>query len=127
MSEHDTDRLSTTNTGSSRVKTGSPLSTSQDSFRRRVQGSGGPRNRTLTKKPTINFDEVDELMISMREAGYTDRHIQKKLKEKGIEYELKSVGTRIQRLRIQQSKTHDWELKEGYKEWSMEDVSTSHR
>jgi len=97
----------------------------------RVPGTFGRRNRekgsTLPayhKKVSHELDSDDELMIDMREKGYSDRQIADKLAKDGrIRYDQKSIATRIGRIRTAQAEHVDYLLKEGYKEWRLEDVS----
>ncbi|KAF2687213.1 hypothetical protein K458DRAFT_429165 [Lentithecium fluviatile CBS 122367] len=95
----------------------------------RVPGTFGRRNRekgsTLPayhKKVSHELDSDDELMIDMREKGYSDRQVTDKLARDGcIRYGAKSIATRISRIRVAQAEHVDWLLKEGYKEWRLED------
>jgi hypothetical protein len=97
----------------------------------RIPGTFGRQNRekgsTLPayhRKVTAELDDDDELMMEMREKGYTDRQIADKLAADGrVRYEPKSVATRIVRIKEVQAEHVDYLLKEGYKEWELEDVS----
>jgi hypothetical protein len=97
----------------------------------RVPGTFGRRNRekgsTLPayhKKVSHELDSDDELMMDMREKGYSDRQIADKLTKDGrIRYDQKSIATRISRIRIAQAEHVDYLLKEGYKEWRLQDVN----
>lgn len=62
-------------------------------------------------------------MLEMRENGYSDRQIAEKLMKDGrARYDQKSISTRIMRIRLAQAENFDFLLKEGYKEWGLEDV-----
>ncbi|KAF2473103.1 uncharacterized protein BDR25DRAFT_128669 [Lindgomyces ingoldianus] len=74
------------------------------------------------KKISVNLDSDDELMINMKEKGYTDHQIAEKLAKEGrILYDKKSIGGRICRIKSAQAEHVDFLLKEGYKEWGLED------
>jgi hypothetical protein len=76
------------------------------------------------KKVSAELDSDDELMLQMRENGYSDRQIADKLAKDGrVRYDQKSISTRIMRIRLAQAEKFDVLLKEGYKEWKFEDVS----
>jgi hypothetical protein len=63
-------------------------------------------------------------MLEMREKGFSDRQIADKLaKDCHVKYDVKSISTRIMRIRLAQADNVDFLLKEGYKEWQFEDVS----
>ncbi|KAF1959573.1 hypothetical protein CC80DRAFT_305636 [Byssothecium circinans] len=95
----------------------------------RIPGTFGRRNRekgsTLPayhKKVSADLDSDDELMLDMREKGYSDRQIASKLAKDGrVRYDMKSISTRIQRIREAQAKHVDYLIKEGYMEWKMDD------
>jgi hypothetical protein len=97
----------------------------------RIPGTFGRRNRekgsTLPayhKKVSHELDSDDELMLDMKEKGYSDRQIADKLSKDGrARYDMKSISTRIMRIRGAQAEHMDYLLKEGYMEWSMDDVS----
>jgi hypothetical protein len=97
----------------------------------RVPGTWGRRNRekgsTLPayhKKVSYELDSDDELMMEMREQGYTDRQIADKLaNDNRVRYDSKSIATRVGRIRAAQVEHVDYLLKEGYKEWRLKDVS----
>lgn len=97
----------------------------------RVPGTFGRRNRekgsTLPayhKKVTADLDSDDEMMLEMREQGYSDRQIADRLAKEGrVRYDMKSIATRVYRIKDAQSKHVDYLLKEGYVEWKMDDVS----
>ena len=60
----------------------------------------------------------------MRDKGFTNQQISEKLaKDCGVVYNVKTVSTRIMRIRLIQAENMDVLLKEGYKEWQFEDVS----
>jgi hypothetical protein len=96
----------------------------------RVPGTFGRRNRqkgdTLPayhKRVTHELDSDDELMMEMRDKGYSDRQIADRLAKDGrIRYDQKSISTRIMRIRLAQAENVDFLLKEGYKEWEFQDV-----
>lgn len=97
----------------------------------RVPGTFGRRNRkkgeTLPayhKRVTHELDSDDELMMEMREKGFSDRQIADKLAKDGrVRYDQKSISTRIMRIRLAQADNVDFLLREGYKEWEFDDVS----
>jgi hypothetical protein len=97
----------------------------------RVPGTFGRRNRkkgeTLPayhKRVSHELDSDDELMMGMREKGFSDRQIADKLAKEGrVRYDQKSISTRIMRIRLAQADNVDFLLREGYKEWEFEDVS----
>jgi hypothetical protein len=98
----------------------------------RVPGTFGRRNRkkgeTLPayhRRVTHELDSDDELMMAMREKGFSDRQIADKLAKDGrVRYDQKSISTRIMRIRLAQAENVDFLLREGYKEWEFEDVSS---
>lgn len=102
------------------------------SYAPRVPGTWGRRQRedgtTLPayhKKITHDLDADDELMLEMREKGFSDKQIAEKLAKDGsVRYDTKSVSTRIARIRQAQACHVDWLLEEGYMEWRLEDVSS---
>ncbi|OAL00728.1 hypothetical protein IQ06DRAFT_221242 [Phaeosphaeriaceae sp. SRC1lsM3a] len=74
------------------------------------------------KRVSHELDSDDELMMAMRDKGYSDKAIAEKLKADGrVRYNEKSISTRIMRIREAQAKNVDFLLKEGYKEWEFED------
>ncbi|ORY02933.1 hypothetical protein BCR34DRAFT_667558 [Clohesyomyces aquaticus] len=74
------------------------------------------------KRISVILDDDDELMMNMRELGYTDQQIQDKLKaENRTRYDKKSIACRIQRIKEAQAYHVEFLLKEGYKEWTMEE------
>ncbi|KAF1974758.1 hypothetical protein BU23DRAFT_90524 [Bimuria novae-zelandiae CBS 107.79] len=95
----------------------------------RRPGSFGRANReagsTLPayhKKVSHELDSDDELMMAMRDKGYSDKQISDRLKkEQRINYDAKSISTRVQRIRVIQAERCDFELENGMKEWKMED------
>jgi hypothetical protein len=97
----------------------------------RVPGTFGRRNRrkgeTLPayhKRVSHELDSDDEMMMAMREKGFSDRQIADKLAKDGrIRYDQNSISTRIMRIRLAQAENVDFLLREGYKEWEFEDVS----
>ena len=96
----------------------------------RKAGSFGRHNRekgsTLPayhKKVTHELDSDDELIVGMRDKGYSDKQISERLKkENRVRYDAKSISTRVQRIKVIQSERSDFELENGMKEWTMEDV-----
>jgi hypothetical protein len=75
------------------------------------------------RKVTVSPDEVDLLMLDMREKGFSDQQISEKLaKDCQVVYNVKTISTRISRIRLAQAENMDFQLKEGYKEWQLEDV-----
>ncbi|KAL1610017.1 hypothetical protein SLS60_001682 [Paraconiothyrium brasiliense] len=99
----------------------------------RVAGTFGRRNRekgsTLPayhKKVSHELDSDDELMMAMREKGYSDKQIAVNFaKQHRVKYDSKSISTRIQRIKIVQSQRVDFELENGLREWTLKDVSCS--
>lgn len=93
-------------------------------------GRGQAKGETLAAydKPVSHIlDEDDQLMMDMREKGFSDRQIAQKFRKDGRNcYEYKSIGTRISRIKMAQAENVDFLLKEGYKEWMLEDVSYHH-
>lgn len=97
----------------------------------RVLGTFGRQNRlkgeclpAYHKRVSAILDKDDQLIMDMREQGFSDRAIAEKLaKIGGIRYDQKSIGTRIMRIRLAQAANVDFLLDEGYKEWEIEDVS----
>ncbi|KAF2828342.1 hypothetical protein CC86DRAFT_191948 [Ophiobolus disseminans] len=95
----------------------------------RVPGTFGRRGHrkgeTLPayhKRVSHELDSDDELMMEMREKGFSDRQIADKLAKEGrVRYDQKSISTRIGRIRLAQASNVDFLLKEGYKEWEFED------
>ncbi|KAF9697104.1 hypothetical protein EKO04_005041 [Ascochyta lentis] len=95
----------------------------------RVIGTFGRRDRqkgenlaAYHKKVSAQLDSDDELMLQMREKGYSDRQIAEKLAKDGrVRYDQKSISTRIMRIRLAQAENVDFLLREGYKEWEFED------
>jgi len=76
------------------------------------------------KRVSHELDSDDELMMEMREKGFSDRQIADKLAKDGrVRYDQKSISTRIMRIRLAQAAHIDFMLKEGYKEWEFDDVS----
>lgn len=97
----------------------------------RVPGTFGRVNRkkgeTLPayhKRVSHELDSDDELMMEMREKGFSDRQISDKLAKDGrVRYDQKSISTRIMRIRLAQAGNVDTLLKDGMKEWEFDDVS----
>ena len=97
----------------------------------RVPGTFGRRNRrkgeslpAYHKRVSHELDSDDELMMQMREKGFTDRQIAEKLAKDGrVRYDQKSISTRIMRIRLAQAENVEFLLREGYKEWEFKDVS----
>ncbi|OAG08394.1 uncharacterized protein CC84DRAFT_1114836 [Paraphaeosphaeria sporulosa] len=95
----------------------------------RLAGTFGKINRekgsTLPayhKKVSHELDSDDELMMVMREKGFSDKQIADRLlKAKRVKYDSKSVSTRIQRIKVVQAQRADFELENGIIEWKMED------
>ncbi|KAF2204982.1 hypothetical protein GQ43DRAFT_363423 [Delitschia confertaspora ATCC 74209] len=95
----------------------------------RDPGSFGRRNRqtgsTLPayhKKVSHELDSDDELMVTMRDKGYTDQQIADRLAREGrCRYDRKSIGTRIGCIKLAQAAHIDRLLEEGYKVWEFED------
>lgn len=95
----------------------------------RVPGTFGRRNRrkgeslpAYHKRVSHELDSDDELMMQMRDKGFSDRQIADKLAKDGrVRYDQKSISTRIMRIRLAQAENIDFLLKEGYKEWEFKD------
>lgn len=99
----------------------------------RVPGTFGRRGHrkgdslpAYHKRVSHELDSDDELMMAMRDKGFSDRQIADKLAKEGrVRYDQKSISTRIMRIRLAQAENVDFLLKEGYKEWEFQDVSVS--
>ncbi|KAF1947960.1 hypothetical protein EJ02DRAFT_364466, partial [Clathrospora elynae] len=95
----------------------------------RVPGTFGRRNRrkgeslpAYHKRVSHELNSDDDLMMNMREKGFSDRQIADKLAKDGrVRYDQKSISTRIMRIRLAQAENVDFLLREGYKEWEFED------
>ncbi|KAG9192119.1 hypothetical protein G6011_10853 [Alternaria panax] len=95
----------------------------------RVPGTFGRRDRrkgeslpAYHKRVSHELDSDDELMMQMREKGFSDRQIADKLASDGrVRYDQKSISTRIMRIRLAQADNVNFLLKEGYKEWEYAD------
>lgn len=100
----------------------------------RVPGSCGKRNyRTgaglpvYSKKVTADLDSDDELMMALREKGFTDQQIADRLRDEGrVRYDRKPISTRINRIKAKRAELMDKMLEGGYAEWQYEDVGTYH-
>jgi len=89
---------------------------------RKVRVPGGMM--AYAKKVTAELDSDDELIVSMKEQGYSDSQIAGRLvQENRIHYNNKTINTRFQRIRMAQARRVDDLLLEGYKQWQYEDVS----
>ncbi|USP73748.1 hypothetical protein yc1106_01022 [Curvularia clavata] len=74
------------------------------------------------KRISDELDSDDELMLQMRENGFTDRQIAQRLQKEGrVRYDEKSISTRIVRIRQAKAEKVEFLLKEGYKEWKYEE------
>jgi hypothetical protein len=97
----------------------------------RVPGTFGRHDRrkgeslpAYHKRVSHELDSDDDLMMKMREKGFSDRQIADKLAKDGrVRYDQKSISTRIMRIRLAQAENNDFLLREGYKEWEYADVS----
>ncbi|KAF2865874.1 hypothetical protein BDV95DRAFT_240490 [Massariosphaeria phaeospora] len=90
-------------------------------FGRRSHGKGDTL-AAYHKKVSAELDSDDELMLNMREKGFSDRQIADKLARDGrVRYDPKSIATRIGRVRQAQAAHVDWQLQEGYKEWEYQE------
>lgn len=90
----------------------------------RVSQRKGESLPAYHRRVSHELDANDELMMHMREKGFSDRQIADKLAKKGgVRYDPKSISTRIMRIRLAQAENVDFLLREGYKEWEFEDVS----
>ncbi len=70
------------------------------------------------------LDSDDELILSLRERGHSDKQIADKLATDGrVRYDAKSISTRIMRIRLAQAERVEFLIREGYREWEFEDVS----
>lgn len=73
---------------------------------------------------TADLDSDDELILEMREKGFSDREISERLTKEGrTHYDTKSISTRIMRIRLAQAEQFDRLLKDGIVEWQVDDVS----
>jgi hypothetical protein len=96
----------------------------------RVPGTFGRHNRkkgeTLPayhKRVSHELDSDDELIMEMREKGFSDRQIADKLAKDGrVRYDQKSISTRVMRIRLAQADNVDTLLRDGIKEWEFNDV-----
>ncbi|KAH9877360.1 hypothetical protein IAQ61_002725 [Plenodomus lingam] len=95
----------------------------------RVLGTFGRRDRrkgeclpAYHKRVSACLDIDDQLLMDMRDHGYTDVAIANRLAQNGgTRYNSKSISTRIMRIRLAQTANVDFLLAEGYKEWETED------
>lgn len=76
----------------------------------------------ILNKKQVERDKDDNLIITMRELGYSDEQITSHLAQEGRALiESKSVATRISRIKLSQAKTVDKLLEDGWKEWEYDD------
>ncbi|KAF2735069.1 hypothetical protein EJ04DRAFT_563724 [Polyplosphaeria fusca] len=95
----------------------------------RVPGTFGRQGRgkgdtlaAYARKVTADLDSDDELMMELRETGYSDQQIADQLASEGrVRYDRKSISTRITRIKLKQGELVDQMLAEGYLEWQYED------
>ncbi|KAH9871817.1 hypothetical protein J1614_006074 [Plenodomus biglobosus] len=95
----------------------------------RIFGTFGRRDRVkgdclpaYHKRVVAILDSDDQLLMDMREGGFSDRSIADRLAQNGgIRYDPKSISTRIMRIRLAQAANVDFLLAEGYKEWEIQD------
>ncbi|KAF2191364.1 hypothetical protein K469DRAFT_697041 [Zopfia rhizophila CBS 207.26] len=74
------------------------------------------------KNITAELDSDDELMMTMRDKGYTGQQIADRLAKEGrIRYDRKSIATRIGQIKLAQAAHVDMLLLEDYKEWPFEE------
>lgn len=79
------------------------------------------------KRVTADLDSDDELIMTMKEKGYSDQQIADRLKREGrTKYDRKSISTRVARIKWAQAARVDEMILEGYKEWQFEDVCGFH-
>lgn len=79
------------------------------------------------KRVTADLDSDDELIMQMKEKGYSDQQIADRLKREGrTKYDRKSISTRVGRIKWAQAARVDEMMIEGYKEWQFEDVCDFH-
>jgi hypothetical protein len=94
----------------------------------RTPGTFGRRSRiqgdcpAAYKKVTAELNSDDDLMMTMREKGFTDAQISQRLSKEGrARYDRKTISTRIGRIKAAQATHSDYLLEEGFKEWTHED------
>lgn len=91
-------------------------------FGRRTRIKGNAPDVRPYKEVTAELDSDDELMMTMRERGFTDVQIAERLAQDGrSKYDRKTISTRINRIKQTQATHTDYLLKEGFKEWTEED------
>lgn len=88
----------------------------------------GEKGRTSAakdhKRVTADLDSDDELILEMREKGFSDREISERLTKEGrTHYDTKSISTRIMRIRLAKAEQFDRLLEDGIVEWQFDDVS----
>lgn len=97
-----------------------PSARSPGGFSRRRRGKNTLPG--FSKEVKADLDSDDDMMMTMREKGYSDQAIADRLLKEGRKrYDRKSVSTRISRIKFAQAAQVDTQLEEGYKEWSMDD------
>lgn len=91
----------------------------------RTNREKGSKLPSYYRKITGDLDSNDELILSLRDKGYSDQQICDWLKKEGrVQYNPKGVSTRIARIKQVRGERWDFELENGMREWKMEDVST---
>ncbi|KAF2745081.1 hypothetical protein M011DRAFT_148590 [Sporormia fimetaria CBS 119925] len=74
------------------------------------------------KRVLPDLDSDDEMILSMRDEGYTDAQISYRLKKEGrINYSTQSLGPRVKRVKEVIAAHVDYQLAEGYKEWTLQE------
>ena len=82
------------------------------------KANGDKEKIVYAKKISADLDSDDDLMMTMREKGFTDGQIADRLLKDGrARYDRKSISTRIGRIKLAQAAHVDFLLAEGYKEW----------
>jgi hypothetical protein len=91
-------------------------------FGRRDRSPGTDALSSYSKKITANLDSDDELIMNMRDKGFSDAQISDRLAKEGrVRYDRKSISTRIGRIKVAQGELVDQLLADRYKEWDMAD------
>ncbi|KAF2268109.1 hypothetical protein CC78DRAFT_530489 [Lojkania enalia] len=92
-------------------------------FGKRDRGKGGAPP-AYAKRVTADLDSDDELMMNLKDSGFSDQQIADQLADEGrVRYDRKSICTRIFRIREKQAKLMDDMLEQGLVEWQYPDDS----
>lgn len=80
----------------------------------------------LAKRVTADLDSDDELIVRMKNAKYLEKDIARRLADEGrIKYNVKTVGTRLARIRKKMQERNDELLDEELTDWHDGDVRES--